>query len=381
MGLTLIAIDEKIVNSDQLFNELRTVMFFNTSLVAVDIGSSAIKMLELTGNAKRRRLKNFAVEPLPKGAIENGLFVDPIAISEVLKKMVKNLGVKGRRTAVSISGSGAMIKKVVITAGKDATVNEQIDFHASQAFQVDPAEMYYDHAEMGVAPGGGDGLEVLLVGARREIVEQYVTVIKDSGLLLGVIEAGALSLVNMFEVNYGVIDGLVSVISIGASSTSVIFVDRGRVLYCHELAMGGDTFTAAIAQTMNMPWDAAESLKISASSMQSDLPAEFQRVMTETNNTMATEMRQIFSFFASSPDAEGCGPVKHAFLIGGGSRTLGIDAALATAVSVPIHLANPFQNIEINDRKFKLDRVMNLGPMFGVSIGLGTRFKGDKVAA
>jgi type IV pilus assembly protein PilM len=379
--LTLIDINEKILSRHQLFNDLRMAMFFNSSLVAIDIGSSAIKMLELTGNAKRRRLKNFAVEPLPKGAIEHGLFVDPIAITDVLKKMVKQMGVKGRRTAVSISGAGAMIKKVVINAGKDATVMEQVDFHASQAFQIDPAEMYYDHAEMGLAPNGSDGVEVLLVGARREIVEQYVTVIKEAGMQLGIVEAGALSLVNMFEVNYGVIDGLIAVISIGASSTSVIFIDRGRVLYNHELGMGGDAFTAAIAQTMNMAWEAAESLKISAGASQADLPAEFQRIMAETNNTMSNEMRQVFSFFASSSDAEGCGPVKHAFLIGGGSRTLGIDAALATAVGVPIHLANPFQNIEIDERKFKLDRVMGLGPMFGVSIGLGTRSKGDKVAA
>lgn len=356
-------------------------MFFNSSLVAIDIGSSAIKMLELTGNEKRRRLKNFEVEPLPKGAIEHGLFVDPIAITDVLKKMVKKMGVKGRRTAVSISGSGAMIKKVVINAGKDATVMEQVDFHASQAFQIDPAEMYYDYAEMGLAPNGGEGVEVLLVGARREIVEQYVTVIKEAGLQLGVVEAGSLSLANMFEVNYGVIDGLVAVIAIGASSTSVIFIDRGRVLYNHELSMGGDAFTAAIAQTMNMQWEAAESLKISAAGSQGDLPAEFQRIMAETNNAMCNEMRQVFNFFASSPDAEGAGPLKHAFLIGGGSRTLGIDAALATAIGVPIHLANPFQNIEIDERKFKLDRVIGLGPMFGVSIGLGTRSKGDKVAA
>jgi type IV pilus assembly protein PilM len=241
--------------------------------------------------------------------------------------------------------------------------------------------MYYDHAEMGLAPNGSDGVEVLLVGARREIVEQYVTVIKEAGMQLGIVEAGALSLVNMFEVNYGVIDGLIAVISIGASSTSVIFIDRGRVLYNHELSMGGDAFTAAIAQTMNMAWEAAESLKISAAASQADLPAEFQRIMAETNNTMSNEMRQAFNFFASSSDAEGSGQVKHAFLIGGGSRTLGIDAALATAVGVPIHLANPFQNIEIDERKFKLDRVMGLGPMFGVSIGLGTRSKGDKVAA
>ncbi len=355
-------------------------MLFNNSLIAIDIGSSAIKMLELSGNAKRRRLKNFSVEPLPKGVIEQGTFVDPLVVIETLKKMVKKSGVKGRRTAISISGGGAVVRKVVITAGKDATIAEQVDFHASQTFQVDLAEMYYDYAEMGSAPSGADGTEVLLVGSKRDVVEQYVSIVKDAGLLLGIVEPASLSLANMFEANYGIIDGLVALISVGASSTNVIFIDRGRMLYCHDLAMGGDAFTGAIAQTLNMPWDSAESLKISAAN-RSDLPPDFQRVMAETNNAIAGELKQAFNFFASNPDAEGAGPVKHAFLLGGGSRTVGIDAAFATAIGVPIHLANPFQNIEVDEKKFKLEHIMNLAPMFGVSLGLGTRFKGDKAAA
>jgi len=356
-------------------------MFFNNSLVAVDIGSSAIKMLELNGNAKRRGLKNFSVEALPKGAIERGTFVDPLVVTETLKKMVKKLGVKGRRAAVAISGSGVSIKKVLINAGKDATIAEQVDFHASQAFQVDLAEMYYDYAEMGFVPGGGEGVEVLIVGGRREIVEQYVSVVKDSGLQLGVVEASALSLANMFEANYGILDGLVALVAVGASSTNISFIDRGRLLYSNDLMLGGDTYTAALAQTMNMPWSDAESLKISAGFGRTDLPPDFQRIISETNTMLASEVQQLFSGFAASSDSEGAGLVKHIFVMGGGSRTVGIDAAIASSTGVPVHLANPFQNIEINERKFKLDHVINLSPMLGVSIGLGTRTKGDKVVA
>jgi len=356
-------------------------MFFNNSLVAVDIGSSAIKMLELSGNSQRLNLKNFGIEALPRGAIEHGSFVDAAVVTQTLKKLVKKLGVKGRRAAVAVSGGGVMIKKVVINSGKDATVNEQVDFHAAQAFQLDLAEIYYDYAEMGMVPNGGDGVEVLIAGARRELVEQYVSVVKASGLELGVIEASALSLANMFEINYGVVDGLIALISVGASNTQVGFVDRGRFLYSHEVPFGGDAYTAAISQTMSMPMESAEALKISAASNPGGLPGDFQRVLNETNNALVSDIKQIFNFFVASPDAEGQGVVKHVFLTGGASRTVGLDTAVASTLGVPVLLANPFQNIEINERKFKLEHLLSLCPMFGVSIGLGIRSKGDKAAA
>ena len=356
-------------------------MFFNNSLVAVDIGSSAIKMLELSGNGQRFKLKNFAVEALPRGSIEHGNFIAPAVVAETLKKLVKKLGVKGRRAAVSVSGGGVMIKKVLINSGKDATVNEQVDFHAGQAFQLDLAEIYFDYAEMGLAPNGRDEVEVLIAGARRELVEQYVSIVKQAGLQIGVIEASALSLANMFEMNFGVVEGLIALVSVGAGNTQIGFVDRGRFLYSHEVPVGGDSYTAAISQTMNVPMESAEALKISAVANHGGLPADFQRVLDETNSAVVSEIKQIFNFFAASPDAEDQGVVKHVFLTGGASRTLGLDAAIAAALGVPVLLANPFQNVDIDDRKFKLEHVLGLSPLFGVSIGLGMRAKGDKVAA
>lgn len=355
-------------------------MFFNDSLVAIDIGSSAIKMLELTGNASRRRLKNFAIEAIPKGAIENGLVVDAGVVTQVVKNLVNRLGVKRRRAAISVSGSGVILKRVRIAVGKDATLDEQVTFHASQAFQLDLSELYYDYAEMGASLKNPDEIDVLLVGARREIIEQYITIVKAAGLTPGVMEAGAISVANMFEQNYGVVEGLIVLISVGANHTQVSFIDNGRLLYSYEAPAGGETYTLAIMQTLGMQRDTAESLKISASNHSGSLSPDMQRVLDETNNLVVNDIRQIFGFFSTSPDAEGVGPVKYVFLTGGASRTLGLDAAIAASVGVPVVFANPFQRIEVSDRKFRLDQVMMLSPMFGVAVGLGIRQKGDRVA-
>ena len=355
-------------------------MFFQDSLVAIDIGSSAIKMLELSGNASRRKLKNFAIEAIPKGAIENGLIIDVETVTQVIKNLVGRLRVKRRRAAISVSGSGVILKRVRIAVGTDATLDEQVNFHAAQAFQLDLSELYYDYAEMGASPKGPEEVDVLLVGARREVIEQYLSVVKSAGLLPGIMEAGALSTANMFEQNYGVVEGLIALISVGASHTQISFIDNGRLLYSYESPSGGESYTSAIMQGMNMQRDTAESLKITVSNNAESISPDMQRILNETNNLVVGDIRQIFGFFSTSADAEGVGQVKYAFLTGGASRTLGLDAAVAAAIGVPVVFANPFQKIEVSESKFRLDQVMMLSPMFGVAVGLGFREKGDRVA-
>jgi type IV pilus assembly protein PilM len=355
-------------------------MFFGNGLIAVDIGSSAIKLLELSGQGVQRKLKNFAMEVLPRGAIENGSLVDADAVVSALKRCVSKIGAKGRRAAVAVSGNGVVLKKVRITPGKDASVEEQVNFHASQAFQIDLADLYYDFAELGASPVNSIDVEVLLVGARRELIEQYIGLVKSAGLNLGVIEAAPLSLANMFEMNYGVVDGLISMISIGASRTQVSFIESGRYLYGHDIPIGGEAYTSAIMQTLNIARDSAESLKISAAMNPSAVSVDVRKVLDETSQAIVHEIRQIFSFFSGSPDSEGASPLKYTFLTGGASRTLGLDAAIAASLGTPVYGTNPFQKIELNTRKFQLDQMMGLSPFFGVSVGLGFREKGDKVA-
>ncbi len=355
-------------------------MFFNKSLVSIDIGSSTIKLIELSGNGAQRKLKNFAVESSPLDAFDNGNIVDTAAIAQCLKHMVTQLKLKGRFASVSISGGGVVLKRLRITVSSDSTLREQVDYHASQAFELDPVDLYYDYAEMSRTEiEGTHEVDVLLVGARREIVEQYVAVIKDSGLQLAVIEPSAISFSNMFELNYGFIESAVALISIGASHSQVSFIHGGRLLYSHTIPVGGEVYTSTIMQSIEHERKKAEDLKISASQNPAGMSPDLLRVMNETNALVSSDVRQVFSFF----DAGGfeVGAVKYAFLTGGASRTFGLHDAIAAALGVPVNFANPFQRVQVSGRGFRLDQVMALGPVLGVAVGLGVRTKGDKVAA
>lgn len=355
-------------------------MFKTKKLVAVDIGSSAVKVVQLGGYPASTAIEKFAMAVIPVGSIENGIVVDASAIMTVLKSIVSKLGIKGRRAAISVSGSGVMLKKIKVSRSMDANFDEQILGEAAKSFQLDLSEMYFDYAEMGQSFGTTSDVDVLLLGARREVIEQYVSIVKGAGLEIGVMESGAISVANMFELNYGSVDGLIMIVSIGASHLQVGFVEHGRFIFSQEMPIGGDQYTTSIMQGMNLPREAAEALKIGISSNPAAVTPELTRMIADTSTLISNDIRQCISFFRSSPEGDDVGPLKYCFLTGGASRTLHLDSAIAAAIQVPVHFVNPFQKVEIKTKDLRLEQIGTISSMVSCAVGLGLRLKNDKVA-
>jgi type IV pilus assembly protein PilM len=355
-------------------------MFKTKKLIAIDIGSSSIKVVQISGYPNKTSMANFAMDLLPEGSIVNGIVVDGLAITQVLKKIISELKLKGRRASISVSGSGVMLKKIRVPSSANATVSEQVQQQAAESFQLDLAEMYFDYVEMGRDQESVDSVDVLLVGARREVIEQYVSIVKGAGLEIGAMEASAISVANMFEANYGAMDDLVALVSIGASHLQVGFVERGRFLYSQEMPIGGDQYTNLIMQSMNVKREVAEQIKIAASTNPAAITPELQKIIDEVNTLISNDIRQCFAFFQSSPEGSQVGPIKYCFLTGGASRTLNLDSVIAAAIQVPVHFANPFQRIQITAKNFQTEQIAAIGSMVSCAVGLGLRLMDDKVA-
>ncbi len=355
-------------------------MFKTKKLIAIDIGSSSIKVVEIVGHPNNTSMKNFALDLLPEGSIVNGIIVDGAAVTQVLKRIIAQLGAKGRRASISVSGSGVMLKKISVSNVANATINDQVQSQAAESFQLDLAEMYFDYVEMGREHEQAESVDVLLVGARREVIEQYISIVKGAGLEIGAMEASAISVANMFEANYGTMNDLVALVSIGASHLQVGFVERGRFLFSQEMPVGGDQYTNLIMQSMNAKRDAAEQMKILASTNPAAITPELQRIIDETNTLIANDIRQCIAFFHSSPEGNEAGPLKYCFLTGGASRTLHLDSVIASTIRVPVHFANPFQRIQITAKNFQTEQIAEIGAMVSCAVGLGMRLLDDKVA-
>lgn len=352
--------------------------FFTPPLLAIDIGSSSVKMLELTGKGANRKLKSFKVEPLQPGLVHDGVIQEVGPVQDCLTKLARSAGGKNRRVALSLGGSALVIKKVPIQIGKDIVIEEQIPFHAEQAFQLDPSNLYFDWVGLPARQDRRDLMDVLLVGARREIVEQYVACIREANLRVGVIECSAFSTANIFEHNYGLIDGLVALICVGASHTQVSFILNGVFQFNRDISIGGEAYTRRIMEAANQSYETAESLKIAASSGNAVGSPEVMRVIAEVNDQIIQDLASTLTYFLQSPDAPAGTNLKYVFLTGGASRTPGLDSAIATGLQAAVYQLNPFQRVNVNGSKFPIDQMVAFSSILGVAAGLGLRSLKDK---
>lgn len=356
-------------------------MIFNRSLIAVDIGSSSIKMMELSGGSSRK-LKSYGIELLPPGAIDDGVILENSAVKDTVAKLASSMRVKGRRAAVSLSGSGVLVRKVTVPVGRDVGLEEQIPFHAEQAFQLDPSGLYYDFVRLPSNDGNPDEIDILLVGARRETVEQYVVCVKEAGMKLGVIECNAFSLFNAFEQNYGSMEGLVALVNVGASHTQIALINNGVFLFNRDIPIGGATYTRRIMELLGKSYDESERRKIAFSiSGTSESSEEILRVMGEINEQLVYELNGTLSYFLKTEAANSADTLKYVFMTGGASRTPGLDSAVASYLKAPVYPLNPFQRIEVSGNQFgasSLGHLATVSSVLGVATGLGLRRLQDK---
>lgn len=352
--------------------------FLKPPLLAIDIGSSSIKMVELTGKSTAKNLKSFNVEMIPPGLVHDGMIQDPVAFQEHLNRIARSVKGRERRVSLSLGGSALVIKRVAIQTGKDIVIEEQIPYHAEQAFQLDPSNLYFDWVVLPSRADRPESTDVMLVGARREIVEQYVTCIREAGLRIGVIECSAFSAANIFEHNYGIIEGLVALISVGASHTQVSFLLDGVFQFSREIPIGGEVYTRRIMETTNQSYDAAEAQKLAASTSVG-ASAEVAAIFTEVNEQVVYDLSSTVTYYLQSGEAPPGAVLKYVFLTGGAARTPKLDSAIAAGLQAAVFQLNPFQKINVNDRQFPIDHLVSIGSLLGVATGLGLRTFKDKV--
>jgi type IV pilus assembly protein PilM len=353
---------------------------FKQPLIAIDIGSSSIKVVELVGSTSRR-LRSVGLEMLPAGAVQDGLIQDQDTVGRVLKNLLQKLKIRpfGRRAAIGLSGSSVLIKKVSIAAQKQSDLSEAVFYEAEQHFQTDMSEIYFDHSKLGEPTSESPETPVLIVGAKRDIVESYISLVRSVGMRTGIVDCDVFATANMVEFNYGVSDSIAAIVNIGATGTQIILVHQGQFVYTRDLPMGGDEYSKRIMELLSIDRENAETFKVGSSSGDSNVPPELTRLLGEINEQIVHEIQLAIDYFLQSGEAPQNLGIGSVFLTGGSSRVLGLDAAMAAALQLPVQIVNPFQKVDVKPGKFQMDYILLQGHLYSVAVGLGLRSLSDNM--
>lgn len=347
-------------------------MLIRTPSIGIDIGSSAIKIVELSGNSPKK-LRSIGIELIPPGAIADGFIQDTSAVEISLKNLIKklNLRTRGRRAALSLGGSSVIIKKVYFPNKSEEELIDLIEAEAEQHFQHDLNDLYFSWNTLD-APSKSEEVPIVLVGVKKELLEQHISVIKTANMKIGITDCDVFSLSNMFQYNFGSVNGLTVISNVGASSTQVSIINNGNYLYYRDIPIAGNHYTQALETSLNIGYENAESLKIDASGS-SPSSKQVGEIINVINDQLVQEILATIDFFFQNGEAPlDASSIDRIFLTGGGSRTLGLSAAIAASLQVPVQILNPFYKIEI-PKKFDRNNILFHGPIYGIGVGLSLR--------
>jgi len=172
------------------------VLFRKTkNLVGLDIGSSAVKLVELKDTkGGGYRLVKTGLETLSPEAIVDGAIMDASLVVDTVNRLIASANVRNSDFATSLSGHSVIIKKISLPAMSAEELAESIRWEAEQYVPFDINDVNLDYVVLEGA--GGDTMDVLLVAVKKDKISDYTSVITQAGKTPLLVDVDAFALQN-----------------------------------------------------------------------------------------------------------------------------------------------------------------------------------------
>jgi len=345
------------------------------NVVGLDIGSSSIKLLELVEMKGGYQLRNFGIAPLPPEAIVDGALMDSVTIVDSIKGLASALRIKSKDVVTSVSGHSVIVKKINIPTMTEDELEESIQWEAERYIPFDINDVNIDFQILGPTEGNEELMDMVLVAAKKDIINDYLSVIIEAGFNPVIVDIDSFALENMFEANYPVgRDEVIALANIGASVTNINILKRGVSSFTRDIFTGGNAITEEIQRQLNVDFEEAETLKL-GNRMDETSQKVVQEALQSALNSLATEIAKSLDFFRSTSSNE---KVDKVVLSGGCAKINGIDTVIEQQAGIPAEIINPFKEIDCSKRDLDVDYLKEMEPIMAVSVGLALRRVGDK---
>lgn len=334
--------------------------------VGLDIGSGLIKVAVIDHSKPQPELVHVAVAPLLADAIVEGEIMDPGIVADAITAALAEAGVDTKDVVTAVGGRDVIIKKIQIERVKESQARELMRWEAEQHVPFDMESVELDFQILD--PEGTDPeMSVLLVAAKRELIEGKVRVLTDAGLNPVAVDVDAFALHNAFELNHpDAMSGTVALVNIGHEVTNVNIVEDGVPILTRDLPTGTRRIKEDLQRDRGLGSDEADALLRGF-----DRSEHLDAVLETRGEEIAVGIERAVAFLASSSRSGSA--VNGVYICGGGSRAPGLINVLADRLRLSVQAANPLANLVIRDGAFGTLVTDEVAPLLMLPLGLALR--------
>jgi type IV pilus assembly protein PilM len=254
-------------------------------------------------------------------------------------------------------------------------LQETIGFEAEQYIPFDISDVNLDFQILGENESNPNQMNVLLVAAKKEMVNDYVNLAQMAGLNPCIIDVDAFALQNIYEFNGSPAENEnIALIDIGASKTSLNILKGKSSVFMRDVSLGCGQINQKIASLIDCSIEDAEQIKFGEQT-EKITAGDLSDIVSSVVSDWCTEIRRALDFFYSTyPDDQ----IKKIVLSGGGGNIKEFRQLLSVETSAEVVTINPFDGLNIDENRFDVEFLKRIAPQASISMGLATRKVDDK---
>ncbi len=334
--------------------------------VGLDIGSGLIKLVAISHGSGEPVLTKVAFTTVVDDAIVEGEVMDTGIVADAIRGLMASAGIKTKNVVIAVGGRDVIIKKISMERVKEAEARQLIRWEAEQHV---PFDMENVELDFQILDPEGDGLQmsVLLVAAKRELVENKMALLTQAGLTPQIIDVDAFALHNAFELNHpDAMHGVVGLVNLGHETTNINILEDGIPVLTRDLPVGTRRFREDMQRERGLTSEEADKL------LQGFERSEVLEPFLETRGEeLAVGIERATAFLQSA--SRSAGGISRLYTTGGGSRIPGLNKVLADRLRLPVQQANPMERLQVAEEVLSTLNADEVGPLLMLPIGLALR--------
>jgi len=336
-----------------------------SSSVGLDIGSGFVKVVEVDHSGDQPEVIRVGMRPLLPDAIVEGEIMDYGLVSEAVQGLFQDMGMKGTDVVTAIGGHDVIIKKIEMDRMKESDAREVIRWEAEQHVPFDIKSVELDFQILD-PEGSGSQMQVLLVAAKRELVDNKVGLLQDAGVNPVIIDIDAFALHNAFQHNYpDSSQGIIALVNVGHETTNVNILEDGVPILTRDIPFGSRKIREDLQRERGLTAEQAEDV-VQARETVHDLDSFVESSADE----VAVGIERASAFLMTREDGDTVGRI---FLSGGGARIPGMADTLGRRMNVTTELVNSFERVPVRPGAAGDISIEEAAPMLLLPLGLALR--------
>jgi len=293
----------------------------------LDIGSYSVKAVEVLRRGEEFTLSGLGFERVSSSEKAAGA-PERSAIIEAIKKLLANSKISSKNFGISISGPSVIVRYILLPSMTEEELESSLSYEAEKHIPFKMHQMQLDYKILATGLEGNK-MRVLLVGAKKELVENVLSILDELGISAAFIDVDGFCLINALEFA-APLDGksrICTILNVGHQFTNISVANDYLPYFTRDVAVGARDIMAATRGNVDIPFEAIEALA---------------KPVVER---LIGELRASFDYCESQYQTEK--GIDKIFLSGGGAKFAGFDKYLENSLGVSVALWNPLANLAI----------------------------------